>query len=247
MRDDRYQDERLKNKTRNPMMDQPVINREVRDFLRMSQKPLTGYLLKIQQYAEKQGIPIIPRETVHFLAWLLPQIQPKSILEIGTAIGFSASLFATNAREAKITTIERNPQMSERAKKVFAADEFDGRINLIEGDAVEVLSQLQSNSYDLIFMDSAKAKYIEFLPECVRLLKNGGNIIIDDILQGGTILKDEADIPRRVRKIHRKLNELLDTVLTHEALTSTIIPLGDGLLLITVDDKEKFLSDYPVH
>ena len=81
-------------------------------------------------------------------------------------------------------------------------------------------------------MDSAKAKYIEFYPECMRLLRQGGVLIIDDVFQGGTVLDDEAEIPKRVRKIHRKLNELFDTVLNDKSNRSTLVPLGDGLLMV---------------
>ena len=105
-------------------------------------------------------------------------------------------------------------------------------MTLIEGDAANVLPTLEANAYDLVFMDSAKAKYIEFYPECMRVLRKGGVLIIDDVFQAGTILEDEANIPKRVRKIHRKLNELMDTVLNDPIHRSCLVPLGDGILMV---------------
>jgi predicted O-methyltransferase YrrM len=109
------------------------------------------------------------------------------------------------------------------------------QVTLLEGQAADILPTL-TGPYDFIFMDSAKSKYIEFLPECLRLLRNGGVLMVDDIFQGGTILQPDEEIPRGKRAIHRKLNEFLRVVMKHPDLTSSILPLGDGVILIT---KEK--------
>lgn len=226
---------------RNEMMDRPVINNDVREYLRTDQKQLSGKLKEIEEYANKNRIPVIPHETVVYFIWLLNQLKPKSILEVGTAIGFSAALMAEYMDEdGHVTTIERNPTMYERAEHIFKELGIDNKVTLKKGQAVEILEELDDDSYDFIFMDSAKAKYYSFFPECFRVLEQGGVIAIDDVLQGGTILNDEADVPKRVRKIHRKLNEFLDVVLDHPALDSTILPLGDGLLLITKKEDADF-------
>lgn len=224
---------------RNEMMDRPVINNEVRQFLRTDQKQLTGFLKELQDEATTKRNPVIPHETVTFFIWLLKQLQPEEIVEVGTAIGFSASVFAqyTNAH---IHTIERNPTMIEKAKATFKKQQLTDRITLLEGQAEEWLAKLPSDSADFIFMDSAKAKYYDFFPDCMRILKKGGVLAVDDVLQGGTILQPTEDIPRRVRKIHTKLNAFLEVVLDHSALTTTIIPLGDGLLLVTKDEEHDF-------
>lgn len=133
--------------------------------------------------------------------------------------------------DGHLTTIDRYEKMYERAKENFEKLGLQDRITLIEGDAAEVLPTLEGE-FDLIFMDSAKAKYIEFYPECMRLLRHGGVLIIDDVFQGGTVLDDESEIPKRVRKIHRKLNELFETVLQDPNNRSTLVPLGDGLLMV---------------
>ena len=216
----------------NEMMHRPIVMQKVVDFMREGQLGFEGGLGEIEAYANELGIPIVPHETAKFLDFFTATMQPSQILEIGTAIGFSASLMAQHLQaDGHLTTIDRYEKMYERAKENFKKMGLEERITLIEGDAANVLPTLEG-SYDLIFMDSAKAKYIEFYPECMRLLRQGGVLIIDDVFQGGTVLDDEAEIPKRVRKIHRKLNELFDTVLNDKSNRSTLVPLGDGLLMV---------------
>lgn len=216
----------------NEMMHRPIVMQKVVDFMREGQLDFEGGLGEIEAYANELGIPIVPHETAKFLDFFTATMQPSQILEIGTAIGFSASLMAQHLQaDGHLTTIDRYEKMYERAKENFKKMGLEERITLIEGDAADVLPTLEG-SYDLIFMDSAKAKYIEFYPECMRLLRQGGVLIIDDVFQGGTVLDDEAEIPKRVRKIHRKLNELFDTVLNDKSNRSTLVPLGDGLLMV---------------
>jgi len=227
-------------KKHNEMMDRPVINDGVREYLRTAQKKTPGHLGKIQADADDRRVPVIPHETVVFFDWLFDQIQPKEILEVGTAIAFSTILMAERMAEGgQVTTIDRNPEMVEEAKANIKETGLTDEIRLIEGEAAEWLQKLDG-PYDFIFMDSGKAKYYEFFPYCMDLLKTGGILAVDDVLQGGTILQDEEDIPKRVRKIHRKLNDFLDVVLTHPSLKATILPLGDGLLLITKKEEADF-------
>lgn len=213
-------------------MHRPVVMQELVEYMRSAQLPFKGTLGEIERFANEKGIPVIPHETAKFIDFFCATIEPKDILEIGTAIGFSASLMAQHLQtDGHLTTIDRYALMYDRAKVNFEKMGLSDRVTLLEGDAADVLPTLQGN-YDLIFMDSAKAKYIEFYPECMRLLKMGGVLIIDDIFQGGTILDDVMDRPKRVRKIHRKLNELLDTVLKDERHRSCLVPLGDGILMV---------------
>lgn len=224
----------------NEMMDRPVINNEVREFLRTGQKALPGILGEIEKDAHERRVPIIPHETVVFLNLLLGQIKPQQILEIGTAIGFSSSLMAQHVgEEGQVTTIDRYEKMINEAKGNYEKQGITDKVTLLEGDAADVLPTL-TGPYDMIFMDSAKAKYYDFLPECMRLLKVGGMLIVDDVLQGGTILEPKENIPRRVRTIHRKLNLFMDVVMKHPSLESSLLPLGDGLLLIVKQDDTDF-------
>ena len=216
----------------NEMMHRPVVMEKIVQFMREEQKPFEGVLGEIQQYANELGIPIIPHETAVFIDMLCAIIQPKNILEIGTAIGYSGSLMARYLPEdGKLITIDRYAKMYERAKVNFERMGLTDKIELLEGDAADILPEL-TGSFDLIFMDSAKAKYVEFLPYLIERMHVGSVLLIDDVFQGGTILDDESEIPKRVRKIHRKLNELFETVHQNSSLRSSIIPLGDGVLMI---------------
>lgn len=214
------------------MMSRPVVKPELVDFMRKELKPFSGGLAEIEAYANERGIPIIPHETAVFLNMIVGMLKPQRILEIGTAIGFSGSMMAQHlGEEGHLTTIDRFDIMIERAKNNFEKMGLSDKVTLLEGDAANILPTLDE-TFDLVFMDSAKAKYYEFLPHCMRVLEEGGMLIIDDVFQGGTILEDEKEIPRRVRKIHRRLNLLMDTVLNHPSLETSLVPLGDGLLMI---------------
>ncbi|EMW5874194.1 O-methyltransferase [Enterococcus faecium] len=222
---------------RNEMMHRPVVKEELLDFMRTQQKKLPGELGKLEEEAHVAEVPVIPHETVVFLKFLLGQLQPERILEIGAAIGFSSSVMATTIGEnAHVTTIDRFDVMIEKAKKNYERLGLTDKVTLLEGQAAEILPEL-SGPYDFIFMDSAKSKYIEFLPECLRLLRKGGVLMVDDIFQGGTILLPDEEIPRGKRAIHRKLNEFLRVVMDHPDLTSTILPLGDGVILMTKESE----------
>lgn len=218
---------------RNEMMYRPIINEDILHYLRTEQKQLTGSLGELEELAHENGVPVIPHETVVFLQFLLKQKQPKNVLEIGTAIGFSASLMAESLdKDAKITTIDRFPVMIEKAKKNFEKLGLTEQVTLLEGDAADLLSGLEG-PYDFIFMDSAKSKYITFLPECLRLLSDDGVLMVDDIFQAGTVLQPIEEIPRKNRAIHRHLNEFLEEITKSSELTSTLLPLGDGVALIS--------------
>ena len=225
----------------NEMMFRPVVKPEVVEYMRKSQRSFPGKLGELEQMANDLGIPIIPHETAVYLDFLLGLYRPTHILEIGTAIGFSASLMAQYVpKGGSVTTIDRYELMYSRAKENFKKLGIDDVVTQIEGDAAYVLPTLEQQ-YEFIFMDSGKAKYIEFFPHCMRVLKTGGVLVVDDIFQGGTILQNESEIPRKVRKIHRRLNLFLDFVQKDEALKSTLVPLGDGIIMIQKLEEKDYL------
>lgn len=212
-------------------MRRPVVKEEIVSFMRTKQKRNESFLAEIEAFARQENIPIIQHEVVAYFRVLLQTIQPKAILEVGTAIGFSALLMAENVPTASITTIDRNPEMIELAKKNFEKYDSRHQISLLEGDAADILSTL-NQEFDFVFLDSAKSKYIVFLPEILRNLKVGGIIIIDDVFQGGDIAKPIEEVRRGQRTIYRGLHKLFQATLDHPDLSASLIPLSDGLLMI---------------
>lgn len=215
----------------NHNMRRPVVKEEIVSFMRTKQKQNESFLAEIEAFARQENIPIIQHEVVAYFRVLLQTIQPKAILEVGTAIGFSALLMAENVPTASITTIDRNPEMIELAKKNFQKYDSRHQISLLEGDAADILSTL-NQEFDFVFLDSAKSKYIVFLPEILRNLKVGGIIIIDDVFQGGDIAKPIEEVRRGQRTIYRGLHKLFQATLDHPDLSASLIPLSDGLLMI---------------
>ena len=224
-------------KNANHNMRRPVVKEEIVSFMRERQAPVTDALKELEEFARRENIPIIPHETVAFFRLFLQTMQPKSILEIGTAIGFSALLMAEQVPDARITTIDRNEEMIGFAKENFARIDQRDQITLLEGDAVDLLKHNEQR-FDLIFMDSAKSKYIVFLPEVLKRLEVGGVVILDDIFQGGDVARDIMEVRRGQRTIYRGLQRLFDATLDHPGLTASLIPLGDGILMIRKNEEE---------
>ena len=229
-------------KNANHNMRRPVVKDEIVDFMRTRQKPVSGALKELESFARKENIPIIPHETVAYFRLLLQALQPKKILEIGTAIGFSALLMAENVPDAEITTIDRNEEMIGFAKENLTKYDQRKQITLLEGDAVDVLQNL-TETYDFVFMDSAKSKYIVFLPRILELLEVGGVVVLDDIFQGGDVAKDIMEVRRGQRTIYRGLQNLFNATLNHPDLTASLVPLGDGILMIRKNAETVTLPD----
>ena len=157
--------------------------------------------------------------------------QPKHILEVGTAIGFSALLMSEYApRDCKITTIEKYEKRIPLALENFKKAGKEDSITLLQGDALEILPTL-AGEYDFIFMDAAKGQYIHFLPDILRLLKKDGLLVSDNVLQDGDVLESRFAVTRRNRTIHGRMRDYLYTLKHTEELTTAIIPLGDGVAL----------------
>ena len=130
-----------------------------------------------------------------------------------------------------ITTVDRYPQMIEDAKKNFQKFGKENQINLIVGDAVEVVKELKGE-FDVVFMDAAKGQYINILPDVLRLTRKGGLIIADDVLQDGRVAMERLEVPRRQRTMHTRLNEFLTEISSNKSLRSSILTIGDGVALI---------------
>lgn len=223
-------------------MRRPVVKEDIVQYMREKQAQNIGHLKTLENFAKEENIPIIPHETVAYFRFLLQTLQPKKILEIGTAIGFSALLMAENVPHADITTIDRNDEMISFAKDNFEKYDHRNQITLLEGDAADLLENLDAD-FDFVFMDSAKSKYIIFLPEVLKRLKVGGVVVLDDIFQGGDIAKDIMAVRRGQRTIYRGLQRLFDATLDNDALTATLVPLGDGILMLRKNHQEVRLEN----
>ncbi|MCD7921191.1 MAG: O-methyltransferase [Clostridiales bacterium] len=188
----------------------------------------TLLLEDIEREAREQHVPVIRREMQSLLKVLLAVHRPESILEVGTAVGFSALFMAEyDPAEAVITTIENYEKRIPVARANFARAGRDGQITLLEGDAAELLPEL-GGPYDFIFMDAAKGQYIHFMPEVLRLLAPGGILLSDNVLQDGDIIESKFAVTRRNRTIHKRMREYLYELTHHPLLTTTILPVGDG-------------------
>lgn len=219
-------------KNANHNMRRPVVKEEIVEMMRTRQAQNTGFLKELEDFARKENIPIIPHETTAYFRLLMQILQPTSILEIGTAIGYSTLLMAENSPTSKITTIDRNEEMISFAKENFAKYDKRNQIELLEGEALDILPTLPDDSYDFVFMDSAKSKYIVFLPEVLKKVKVGGLIILDDIFQGGDVARDIMEVRRGQRTIYRGLQRLFDATLDNPDLTASLISMSDGLLML---------------
>lgn len=186
-----------------------------------------AYLDELEAYAIKTQVPIIRKEMQSFMKTMLVMNKPKQILEVGTAIGFSA-LLMSEFTDGHITTIENYDKRIPIARDNFKKYHKEDQITLLEGDAMEVLKTLDG-PYDFIFMDAAKGQYIHYLPEIMRLLAPGGVLISDNVMQDGDIIESKYAVTRRDRTIHKRMREYLYTLKHHEELETSILTLGDGV------------------
>lgn len=187
-----------------------------------------AYLNELEAYAKETDVPIIRRQMQSLLRVLFALNRPKQILEVGTAIGFSALFMSEYApKDCHITTIEKYEKRIPLAKENFKKAGKEHKITLLEGDAKEILAEL-TGSYDFIFMDAAKGQYIHFLPDVLRLLRSGGILVSDNVLQDGDIIESRFAVTRRNRTIHARMREYLYELKHNEALETVILTLGDG-------------------
>ncbi len=208
-----------------------IVEERLVDYLHSLETENSEILEQIEQEALSDGVPIIRKEMQSFLKVLLRIKKPLRILEVGAAVGFSAILMSEYVPEdCRITTIENYEKRIPIARNNFKRAGKEAQITLIEGDAMEVLKTLEG-PYDFVFMDAAKGQYIAYLPEVLRILSPDGILVSDNVLQNGEIIESRFVVERRDRTIHSRMREYLYTLKHHEALETSIIPLGDGVAL----------------
>jgi predicted O-methyltransferase YrrM len=210
-----------------------IVDERLVTFINSFDTGNTEILDAIEREALDTDVPIVRKDMQSFLKFLLAATKPKRILEVGTAVGFSAILMAEyDPVDCQIVTIENYEKRIPIAKENFIRADKAEQITLLEGDAAEILPTL-SEPFDLIFMDAAKGQYIHFMPEVLRLLKSGGVLVSDNVLQDGDILESHYVVERRQRTIHKRMREYLYELTHHEALVTAILPVGDGITVST--------------
>jgi predicted O-methyltransferase YrrM len=213
-----------------------IVDERITAYINSLEAELPIELRTLELNALEHHVPIIKKETQGVLKFLLQLQQPKRILEVGTAIGFSALFMSENTQsDCKITTIEKVAMRLVEAEKNLSDPAFSkkDKIKLLKGEALEVLKALvqAKESFDFIFLDAAKAQYMSFLPELMKLLDEKGLLVTDNVLQDGTVINSRYSVTRRDRTIHSRMREYLYTITHMEELSTVILPVGDGIAL----------------
>lgn len=206
-----------------------IANERIISYINSLSTEDTPFLTELEKWALKERVPIIRKETQSFLKMLLAMKQPKHILEIGTAVGFSSLMMSECVSEnCTITTIENYEKRIPIARDNFVRAGKDHQITLLEGDAMEVLKGL-TGPYDFVFLDAAKAQYIYYLPELLRIMPEGAVLVSDNVLQDGNIVESRFAVERRDRTIHARMREYLYELTHRDDLVTSVLPLGDGV------------------
>lgn len=202
----------------------------ITEYLRAKTTHEDEFLHELEAYAEKESVPIVEPETARFLSVMTEIKRPERVLEVGTAIGYSAILIARQMADGgKITTIEYNSDMVKIARENIEKAGFSDAVTVVEADAKEYLSYIEEDeAFDMIFLDGPKAHYIYMLDECVRLLKKGGVLISDNVLYKGMIADDNHVVRRKIT-IVKRLRKYIDALMAHPELKTSLLPLGDGV------------------
>lgn len=201
----------------------------IEDYIR-ELLPNNGELLSsMEDYALENNVPIVHPEVAQFLKVLIRMNKPKRLLEVGTAIGYSALIMASCMEDGSILTIERNEEMINVAKENIAKSQFKGNIHILEGDAEEVLKNLEGK-FDFIFLDAAKGHYRDFFSIFIEKLNPGGIVVSDNILFKGMIATDDL-VVRRKKTIVKRMRDYLEYISNEESLETTVIPIGDGVAI----------------
>jgi predicted O-methyltransferase YrrM len=206
-----------------------IVDERMITYINSLDKGNTPFLEELEKKARSEYVPVIRREMQSFLKVLLSLKCPARILEVGTAVGFSALLMCEyNPVKCHITTIENYEKRIPLALENFKKAGREESITLLAGDAADILRDL-TGPFDFIFMDAAKGQYLHFLPLVIRLMEPGSVLVSDNVLQDGDIIESRFLVERRNRTIHKRMREYLYQLKHRDDLITSILPLGDGV------------------
>ncbi|MCQ2548134.1 MAG: O-methyltransferase [Clostridia bacterium] len=209
-----------------------ITNDVVSEYLQDHYKPLNEELNRLRIEAEENRVPIILKETESFLELFLKIVKPKKILEIGSAVGYSASFMAACLPDAKIFTIEKDHDVYETAKAKVKELAYDNRITLLEGDGEEcenALFEQGESDFDLVFIDAAKSHYKRFFDASLRLSNKDTVFVCDNVLFKARTCSDEYDPNHKYKTNIRNMREFIEYITNDERFETAVIAVGDGL------------------
>lgn len=211
-----------------------IVDNRITEYLHSLETSRGELLDTIEKKAIEDGIPIIRSETAALLRSLTAALRPENILEIGTAVGYSAlQMRQVMPENCHITTIEKYEKRIPEAKENFRKAGEESRITFLEGDADMWLKELKGKQFDLVFMDAAKGQYLNWLPLLLDLMPVGAVLISDNVLQDGDVVQSRFAVQRRNRTIHSRMREYLYELKHMEEFETAVIPIGDGVTIST--------------
>lgn len=211
-----------------------IVDNRITEYLHSLETSRGELLDTIEKKAIEDGVPIIRSETAALLRSLTAALRPENILEIGTAVGYSAlQTCQVMPANCHITTIEKYEKRIPEAKENFRKAGEESRITFLEGDADMWLKELKGKQFDLVFMDAAKGQYLNWLPLLLDLMPVGAVLISDNVLQDGDVVQSRFAVQRRNRTIHSRMREYLYELKHMEEFETAVIPIGDGVTIST--------------
>ena len=211
-----------------------IVDNRITEYLHSLETSRGELLDTIEKKAIEDGVPIIRSETAALLRSLTAALRPENILEIGTAVGYSAlQMCQVMPANCHITTIEKYEKRIPEAKENFRKAGEESRITFLEGDADMWLKELKGKQFDLVFMDAAKGQYLNWLPLLLDLMPVGAVLISDNVLQDGDVVQSRFAVQRRNRTIHSRMSEYLYELKHMEEFETAVIPIGDGVTIST--------------
>lgn len=211
-----------------------IVDNRITEYLHSLETSRGELLDTIEKKAIEDGVPIIRSETAALLRSLTAALRPENILEIGTAVGYSAlQMCQVMSANCHITTIEKYEKRIPEAKENFRKAGEESRITFLEGDADMWLKELKGKQFDLVFMDAAKGQYLNWLPLLLDLMPVGAVLISDNVLQDGDVVQSRFAVQRRNRTIHSRMREYLYELKHMEEFETAVIPIGDGVTIST--------------